>query len=145
MKKIKFLFLGLALLAAQIINAQSCKDIPTTGEEYNYIVKGYKVQIESGLDMKKGYSLKDIIEDSYDGRIVVFKELIKEEKDLRAIMAIFTGRDGITNYFCIPLGNNLTGLAQSYKSLVSTTIDNTSAMGFYQTALTRVLSYYITK
>jgi hypothetical protein len=32
----------------------------TTNEEYNYLTKGHKIQIESGLDMKKGYTLKDI-------------------------------------------------------------------------------------
>lgn len=30
----------------------------TTNEEYNYVTKGFKIQIESGLDMKKGYGLK---------------------------------------------------------------------------------------
>lgn len=29
----------------------------TTIEEFNYLTKGYKIQIESGLDMKKGYTL----------------------------------------------------------------------------------------
>lgn len=35
----------------------------TTEEEYNYLTKGYKVQIESGLDMKKGYEFKDLAND----------------------------------------------------------------------------------
>jgi hypothetical protein len=30
----------------------------TTDEEYNYLSKGYQIQMESGLDMKKGYSIK---------------------------------------------------------------------------------------
>ena len=33
---------------------------PTTMEEFNYITKGYKVQIESGLDMKAGYEFQDV-------------------------------------------------------------------------------------
>ncbi len=32
----------------------------TSLEEYNYITKGYKVQLESGLDMKKGYMLSNL-------------------------------------------------------------------------------------
>lgn len=32
---------------------------PTTEEEYNYLTKGYRVQLESGLDMKKNYLLED--------------------------------------------------------------------------------------
>lgn len=31
----------------------------TTEEEYNYMTKGYKTQIEQGLDMKKGYIIKE--------------------------------------------------------------------------------------
>ena len=29
----------------------------TTEEEYNYITKGYQIQLSSGLDMKKGYAV----------------------------------------------------------------------------------------
>lgn len=29
----------------------------TTQEEYNYITKGYKIQLDSGLDMKKDRTL----------------------------------------------------------------------------------------
>ncbi len=32
----------------------------TTLEEYNYVTKGYHVQLTSGLDMKKGYEFEDI-------------------------------------------------------------------------------------
>lgn len=31
----------------------------TNMDEYNYLTKGYKIQLESGLDMKKGYTLKE--------------------------------------------------------------------------------------
>ena len=31
----------------------------TTMEEYNYITKGYKIMLESGLDLKEGYEIKD--------------------------------------------------------------------------------------
>lgn len=49
------MLLCFALLAASI-RAQ------TTLEEYNYVTKGYQIQVESGLDMKKGYTLKDLFE-----------------------------------------------------------------------------------
>ncbi len=32
----------------------------TTETEYNYVTKGYKIQLESGLDMKKGYRFEDL-------------------------------------------------------------------------------------
>ena len=99
MKKVtKSLFVIIALIATQTINAQSCKTVGTTGDEYNYITKGYKVQIESGLDMKKGYEFRDIDTQESGGRKIVYKELIKDSKDLRALMAVFTGKDGATKY-----------------------------------------------
>ena len=61
MKKITFIlaaFLLIFLSGAARLYAQTT--ITTTEEEYNYITKGYKVQFESGLDMKKGYILKDM-------------------------------------------------------------------------------------
>ena len=32
----------------------------TTEEEYSYVTKGLKIQIDGGLDMKKGYELKTV-------------------------------------------------------------------------------------
>ncbi len=145
MKVVNFLFLLGVVFVTQNSNAQSCKELPTSLEEYNYIVKGYKIQLENGLDMKKGYTLKDIFEESANGRKVIFKELVKEEKDLRAIMAIFTGLNGVTSYFCIPLGADTSNLLQSYTLSIQNALDNTIAMNFYQTSLTKVLNYYILK
>ena len=50
-----FALIVVILTGVTKLNAQ-----PTTEEEYNYVTKGYKIQFESGLDMKAGYSLKDI-------------------------------------------------------------------------------------
>ncbi len=59
MKKMKLLLL-LILLSLTYLKSYSQTISPTTIEEYNYITKGYKTMIESGLDMKKGYSFKDL-------------------------------------------------------------------------------------
>lgn len=81
----------------------------TTEEEYNFITKGYKVQLESGLDMKKGYVLKDLGTHSLNfgsegTREAEFKGLYKTvDNKLCAIMLIY--RRPSTNYveyFCIP-------------------------------------------
>jgi len=50
MKKI----IGLFIMVFLFFNAFG----QTTEEEYNYLTKGYKIQKESGLDMKKGYNLQ---------------------------------------------------------------------------------------
>lgn len=92
----------------------------TTLEEYNYITKGYKIQQESGLDMKKGYILSDMTDftsldfgqDENQGkRGMVFKGLIRNsESKPCAIMAIYQRKvNGVIKFeehFCIPMPNN---------------------------------------
>lgn len=145
MKNLKKLFVLGTLFICFNTYGQSCKNLGTTLEEYNYITKGYKVQIQSGLDMKKGYDVKLINSYEIEGRKVVYYELIKDGKDLRAIMSVFTGKDGRTSYFCIPLGNCDLQLYNSYLSSIQLGIDNTIALNIYQYTLTKVLNMYITK
>ena len=88
----------------------------TTDEEYNYLTKGYKVQIESGLDMKRGYSLVDISDDIERGSYTFnFKFLVREEKDeIGAMLAVIKSSvSGRVYYLCIPY-NNAT-LNQQYR------------------------------
>ncbi len=145
MKNLKKLLVLITLITCFNTYGQSCKTLGTTQEEYNYITKGYKVQIQSGLDMKKGYDVKLLNSYEIDGRKVVYYELIKDGKDLRAIMSIFTGKDGKTSYFCIPLGDCDKLLYNSYLSAIQLGIDNTVALNIYQYSLTKVLNIYITK
>lgn len=56
------------LLSISISQGQTKVGI-TTEEEYNYMTKGFQVQISNGLDMKKGYKIGKTtnIEDEYYG------------------------------------------------------------------------------
>lgn len=90
----------------------------TTLEEYNYLTKGYKIQIESGLDMKKGYRLEDLMESSVSGtqtdilglstrntmRKMSFKGLYRDgENTPCAVLVIYYRQDtGFSDYLCIP-------------------------------------------
>ena len=62
-------------VALLLFTTSFCAKAQTTLEEYNYITKGYKVQTDSGLDMKKGYELSDIDENSTDERTAQLKVL----------------------------------------------------------------------
>ena len=102
MKKLS-IFLILLLLSAIVSFGQ------TTMEEFNYITKGYKVQIESGLDMKKGYTLEDLgewgLEYSNGGtRKTYFKGLYRENENTPcAIMMIYKYSESDNIYYiCIP-------------------------------------------
>jgi hypothetical protein len=103
----------LILLAVAMLFIQMRGRSQTTIEEYNYITKGYQIQLESGLDMKKGYRLEDVTESrvtmagdsSY--RKTVFKALYREgETTPAAIMCIYSfvinGKTVNTDYLCIP-------------------------------------------
>ena len=145
MKTIRNLFFAATLFTTQIINAQSCKDVGTTAEEYNYIVKGYKVQLESGLDMKKGYYFSDeMFSAESDGRKIAFKGLMKDNPNQyqqRAIMATYTGKDNITHYICIPLGACSQEIRQAYFDAVASDVDVFEALNFYQYNLARLLAF----
>ena len=98
---------------AWIENNQSLQNQITTQEEYNYITKGYKVQTESGLDMKQGYSLIRLGEWSLtsgvENRECVFQGLLRDGQTKPcAIMMIYHRTDipnGQTWYICIPTPN----------------------------------------
>lgn len=78
----------------------------TTLEEYNYLTKGYKIQIESGLDMKKGYTLKDLVTVSTQflvTRTATFKGLYRTgETSPCAILLIYQKYASPAEYVCIP-------------------------------------------
>ena len=102
MKKVIVIF----LLAFSFQNLFS----QTTQEEYNYITKGYKIQLESGLDMKKGYSLTELeswgLTHNSEKRNCTFKGLFREGQSKPcAIMLIYKRTDlanGAVFYICIP-------------------------------------------
>jgi len=93
----------------------------TTIEEYNYLTKGYKIQIESGLDMKKGYVLKNVPGYFSDKMSYTNDNLFKRESNYKllykdgstkpcAILMILTvyhkSKLTGTHYFCIPTYNS---------------------------------------
>lgn len=105
MKNILVVFL---LFTSTITFGQNkLSSLSTTEEEYNYLTKGYKVQIESGLDMKKGYSLKEVGNISRGKCDFNFKILIREAKnEIAGYLVITHSRNtGQTYYSCIPINN----------------------------------------
>jgi len=89
----------------------------TTQEEYNYVTKGYKIQQESGLDMKKGYSIKPLdvmvtgIVSSSNGFKTEANEAFvsasglyrnAEVKPCAIIIKYYNRGKNFTEYFCIP-------------------------------------------
>lgn len=80
----------------------------TTLEEYNYVTKGYKTQLESGLDMKKGYRFEEVTQFNTKSfwlgvhRNTTLKALFREgETKPCALLCILT-KYKQSQYICIP-------------------------------------------
>ena len=86
----------------QVITNNVKDFVGTTETEYNYITKGYKIQRESGLDMKKGYTFKDLNNNFYGIYKMQFKGLYRENEQTPCAIMIIMNYDGDTDYVCIP-------------------------------------------
>lgn len=108
MKKMLYLFLILisSKLSGQL-DSMLANATPTSLEEYNYLVKGYKIQVESGLDMKTGYHFEDIGDHEIDPYHFTIKNLIRNTtNELAGILIItYSSTSGITYYTGIPINN----------------------------------------
>lgn len=107
MKKLIIIFITGFILSSNTYAQELNTSSPTTEEEYNYVTKGYKVQIESGLDMKKGYAFEELFEETNGDYNFTVSCLIREPKKEIAAILVKTKSSisGKVYYFCIPHGN----------------------------------------
>ncbi len=135
MKAIRFILLTCALsLSAHLLLAQ------TTAEEYNYLTKGYKIQIESGLDMKAGYTLVDKGNYQTSTRSCVFKALMKKGSTKPSgTLCIFHALHNVTYYFCIPADGSPNELWNEYYGSLKQ-LDNAEAAREYAVFVSELYS-----
>ena len=130
---ISAIILTVVLLTTKL-NAQ------TTTEEYNYVVKGYQVQLESGLDMKKGYEFIDLVNPrtgnspffitTTNERTATLKKLVKStetEKKTVAYLVVYNKSGSSKEYICIPHPNSEKEILQKYWDTLWNGDDNDSA------------------
>ena len=102
---LNFKWLFTCFLTFLIINQVYCqqRQQPTTELEYNYVTNGYRSQFAQGLDIKQGYSLKEIQHGTSNGGTATFKALnrIGETKPCAIMIIVETKTQG-TKYLCIP-------------------------------------------
>lgn len=98
----------ISVLAILLLAGLSIVCSQTTMEEYNYLSEGYKMQIEKGLDMKKGYIIKEYDTWGMDygtfERQVIFKGLFREGKDkpCAILMILRRTNSDYEEFICIP-------------------------------------------
>ena len=119
----------------------------TTQEEFNYITKGFKVQEESGLDMKKGYSFVELgdwgLNSGAEKRKCIFKGLVRQGQTKPcAIMMIYKRNTenptAPTYYLCIPSTNSPEEIWQQTLALLKTNLSGQDAM---QTAIWALMKF----
>ena len=100
MKKITFLLL--------LISSFAYSQVSTTLDEYNYLTKGYKIAIDSGLDLKNGYGFIEISSHNELNYQFSFNQFIRTDtKEVCAIMvSAYSKLWGNKYYICIPFNNS---------------------------------------
>lgn len=106
------IFKQIALAILGTIFFSSSVKSQTTLEEYNYVTKGYKIQLESGLDMKQGYKFMPgyaaTTTTGTDKRSVEIKILrrMNENRDtvssVAGYMITYQLNNGPKEYLCLP-------------------------------------------
>ncbi len=118
-------FSTLILCSLFLVNSANSQVTGTTLEEYNYLTKGYKVQIESGLDMKNGYALNPLNTYQYNfsdlfgeyNYTFEFKQLsLTSTGEQRAILLIIKKSGKTLYYVAIPNKYSDSQLWNSYAS-----------------------------
>lgn len=80
----------------------------TTQQEYLYMTKGLKIQLESGLDVKQGYELKGIKEVEQGDYIFMFQALLRKDSKDKAAGVIVIAKNKKTSelfFKAIPIIN----------------------------------------
>ncbi len=95
----------------------------TTSEIYNYITKGYITTISQGLDMKKGYAYKDLLEGAeFEGSLstskyqFVYRKFYEEKnpEETVAFMILLKKNGSVAGVFCMPSAKSDENLWSSF-------------------------------
>jgi hypothetical protein len=97
----------LMLLLFVAVSYSQTKPLGTTLEEYKYMTKGYAIQMSSGLDVKNGYKIVDLVVLKNSDYVFDYKNLIRTADNSSAgIMVVATSKIWENVYYlAIPLYN----------------------------------------
>lgn len=105
MKRILHLFA--IILTLNLSFSQTSETNGTTLEEYNYMIRGYEMQLSSGLDMKRGYKVDNIDNITRSDYSFSFNALVRtKENKLAGILIIAKSEvSGRVYYLGMPINN----------------------------------------
>lgn len=134
------LFAGFYSMHAQIIK-------PTTEEEYNIGLTGYKMFLQLKVEIKKGYKITDLTTFEYGDRKAELKGLFREgENKPCAVIIIYSNMRGTPEYFCVPTPDADETLWDRFRiSLVSGKDLKQEQLQFFGFALAKGMMWFATK
>ncbi len=106
-----------------VVTTLSYSETKTTLEDYNYLTKGLKFQLDNGLGIKQGYNLKQIgqFNNSVEYcKIFAFYKESNPDEIIAALVTIET-KDKV-HYLCIPNENSDINIKQASYDLINTTL-----------------------
>lgn len=128
-----------AIGSAQVKNTAEAK--PTTEDEYNYGIAGYRLQLQMKLPMRKGYTLEDIVTVERGDRKSSFKALLRQgEKKPCAVIIIYDRPRVNPEYLCLPTSDASAELWEKFfVSLHSDTENEQERLRFFSFAIARAM------
>lgn len=113
----------------------------TTEEEYNMATVGYKLYLQMGVELKKGYSVKDIAEYEYGERKASFKGLYRTgDTKPCVIIMLYSKLRGAPEYYGIPTVDAPEVLWDRYRmSLAGETDNKQEQLQFFSFAIGKAL------
>jgi len=131
MKKITTAILIFATFSA--LSLAQIKTSVTTEEEYNYMTKGYSIQLSSGLDMKRGYATGISVKISQEYYAFNFIPLYKvtdvDSALVGHIVKAFSKSWDNTYWYGFPIGDQDL-LNRTFKSISK--LDESMTTGFFK-------------
>ena len=125
--------------------AQSIK--PTTEDEYNTGLAGYKMFMQMKVDIKKGYHVNDFATFEYGERKADFKGLMRDgESKPCAVILVYTKVRGAPEYYCIPTPDAPEALWDRFRIAITGETDNKQEqLQFFSFALAKAMMWFATK
>ena len=144
MKKIKLILLFL-LIGLSFANAQTIA--PTTEDEYNVGLVGYKMFLQMKVEIKKGYRITDLATFEYGERKAEFKGLMRNgENKPCAVVMIYSKVRGAPEYYCIPTPDAPEALWDRFRKGITGETDlKQEQLQFFGFALAKGMMWFATK
>ena len=135
-----FIFNGFTFSQAQTI-------APTTQEEYNIGIAGYKMFLQMKVEIKKGYKITDLTTFEYGDRKAELKGLIRDgESKPCAIVMVYSKVRGAPEYYCIPTPDAPEVLWDRFRTGITGETDlKQEQLQFFSFVLAKGMMWFATK